>query len=60
MSYIPTEWQNGDVITAEKMNKLEQGVMNALENSPFVEITQEDYDALSTKQPDTLYIIVEE
>jgi len=26
MSYTPTEWNNGDVITAEKLNKLENGV----------------------------------
>lgn len=28
MAYDPTTWQTGDVITAEKMNKLEQGVAN--------------------------------
>lgn len=28
MSYEPTAWKDGDVITAEKMNKLEQGVKN--------------------------------
>lgn len=28
MAYTPTEWKTGDVITAEKMNKLEQGVQN--------------------------------
>ena len=28
MAYSPTTWQDGDVITAEKMNKLEQGVQN--------------------------------
>lgn len=28
MSYTPTTWNNGDVITAEKLNKLEQGVQN--------------------------------
>lgn len=28
MSYEPTTWADGDVITAERMNKLEQGVMN--------------------------------
>lgn len=28
MSYEPTTWLDGDVITAEKMNKLEQGVKN--------------------------------
>ncbi len=26
MVYIPTEWFNGDTITAEKLNKLEEGV----------------------------------
>lgn len=26
MAYTPTNWQNGDVITAEKLNKLENGV----------------------------------
>ena len=26
MSYTKTTWQNGDVITAEKLNKLENGV----------------------------------
>lgn len=28
MSYEPTAWKDGDVITAEKMNKLEQDVKN--------------------------------
>lgn len=26
MSYNPTEWKNGDLITADKLNKLENGV----------------------------------
>lgn len=26
MSYTPTEWKGGDVITAEKMNKIESGI----------------------------------
>ena len=26
MAYTPTTWNNGDLITAEKLNKLEQGV----------------------------------
>lgn len=29
MTYTPTEWQNGDVITAEKLNKLEEGVKDS-------------------------------
>ena len=28
MAYDPTTWTTGDTITAEKMNKLEQGVAN--------------------------------
>ena len=28
MAYTPTTWNDGDVMTAEKMNKLEQGVKN--------------------------------
>lgn len=28
MAYTPTEWNKGDLITAEKLNKLEQGVQN--------------------------------
>ena len=28
MAYTPNTWTDGDVITAEKMNKLEQGVQN--------------------------------
>lgn len=29
MAYIPTVWQTGDVITAEKLNKAEQGIADA-------------------------------
>ena len=29
MSYIPTVWVTGDTVTAEKLNKLENGVENA-------------------------------
>ena len=28
MAYTTTQWNDGDLITAEKMNKLEQGVQN--------------------------------
>ena len=30
MAYNPTSWVNGDTITATKLNKLEQGVANAV------------------------------
>ena len=42
MSYTPTNWQNGDVITAEKLNKLENGVANANAGALIVHITGED------------------
>ena len=29
MSYTPTEWKTGDVVTSAKLNKLEQGVADA-------------------------------
>ena len=35
MSYTPTEWKTGDVITAEKLNNIENGVVNAKEVAVF-------------------------
>lgn len=29
MSYEPTEWKKGDVVTSQKLNKLEQGIAGA-------------------------------
>ena len=29
MSYIPTTWKAGDVVTSEKLNKMEQGISGA-------------------------------
>lgn len=42
MSYTPTEWETGQTITAEKLNKLEQGVANA--GGVFVVGMTYDYD----------------
>ncbi len=28
MAYTPTKWNDGDVITAEKLNKIEEGIQN--------------------------------
>jgi len=28
MSYTPTEWKTGDVITADKLNNMESGILN--------------------------------
>ena len=29
MAYTPTEWNTGDIVTAEKLNKLEGGIVSA-------------------------------
>ena len=35
MSYTPTEWKAGDVVTSAKLNKIEQGIV-ASESSVFI------------------------
>ena len=34
MSYTPTNWQTGDTVTAERLNKMEGGIQAALD--PFI------------------------
>ena len=46
MSYIPTNWKNGDVITSEKLNKVEGGVVGA----QLPDITIDDNDKLLTSK----------
>lgn len=29
MSYTPTQWENGDIVTAEKLNHMESGIQNS-------------------------------
>lgn len=29
MAYTPTEWQSGDIVTSEKLNKIENGIADA-------------------------------
>ena len=29
MSYTPTEWKTGDIVSSQRLNKLEEGVANA-------------------------------
>ena len=40
MAYIPTEWQTGDIITAAKLNKAEQGIAAA--EAYIVPVTYDD------------------
>lgn len=40
MSYTPTEWVNGDTITAEKLNKIEQGIADNRGKWPMFIVTR--------------------
>lgn len=39
MAYVPTNWATGDVITAEKLNKIENGIVDANSQTYPVNIT---------------------
>lgn len=49
MSYTPTQWQAGDVITSEKLNKLENGVASS-NGVTFVQLV-EQIDKLELMMP---------
>lgn len=59
MTYTPTEWKNGDIITAEGLNNIENGIVNAgsalIVQAPVASggytcdhTVQEIYDAISS------------
>lgn len=43
MAYTPTVWATGDIITAEKLNKIENGIENVSGSIYAVTITNIDY-----------------
>lgn len=45
MAYTPTEWKNGDVITAEKLNKLEEGVQAVSDNSLIITVSWDENES---------------
>ena len=53
MSYTPTEWKTGDIVSSQRLNKLEEGVRDAYEvmvinnnDSTLDKTWQEIYDAI--------------
>lgn len=50
MTYTPTVWECGDVITAEKLNKLEQAVAQGGSSAPLI-VTMSDRDATIEECP---------
>jgi len=56
MNYTPTEWNTGDIVSSQKLNKLEEGVKGAyevmvinvnIENGALDKTWQEIYDAMA-------------
>ena len=46
MSYTKTTWQNGDIITAQKLNNIEEGVKTSSENSSiFIIEVEQNYNS---------------
>ena len=50
MAYTPTEWETGDVITAEKLNKAENGIAAA--DRSLLVVTEDAENKLSEKWED--------
>ena len=59
MAYTPTNWQDGDVITAEKMNKLEQGVAEGGGGVLLVNVTETSSTFTADKTYDEVDAAVE-
>lgn len=50
MAYVPTVWETGDVITAEKLNKAEEGIQAANADVLLVSVTPDsDPETLDKK-----------
>lgn len=42
MTYTPNNWETGDTITAEKLNNMETGIVNAYDSTLVVQISRPD------------------
>lgn len=61
MAYEPTEWKSGDVITAEKLNKIETELASrfliiTVENGHLSRTWQEIYDALRVQRIPMIFV----
>lgn len=65
MSYNPRTWSTGDLITADELNAIEQGLAQIASTGSVAgsgvatikALTQAAYDALAVKDSTTLYVI---
>lgn len=60
MAYIPNTWVVGDVITADKMNNIEQGIVDASQNSgtAFVTIKYSGWSGSHTASDHIGYMVL--
>lgn len=58
MSYTPTEWKNGDTITANKLNKIEEGIENCTITAPYkIEVEEDIEEGEEGEEEVKIYII---
>ena len=57
MAYTPTEWQTGDVVTAEKLNKLENGIMSGAVYIPVTYDVENNTYSIPTSYNDVIGMI---
>lgn len=48
MSYEPTTWKDGDLVTSAKLNKMEQGIANGSGGTLVVHLTWSEGDTVAT------------
>ena len=49
MSYTPTTWVTGDIVTADKLNKLENGVASGTSSGALIVILPNEYGGTTDK-----------
>ena len=54
MSYTPTEWKTGDVITAENLNNMESGILNANQNVYIATLSYDGSNYSCDKTPEQI------
>ena len=57
MSYTPTTWATGDVITAEKLNNMEDGIVNAGSGTSTGNAVVFEFTATQDPESNTSYIV---
>ena len=57
MSYVKTTWQTGDIVTADRLNKMEQGIQDASESYPAFSDPNNDGNIVITTDQSTATVL---